>query len=310
MNLVPGFTWHPVDVGNRAARRKGRGHVAHVAVSGSSLLVPGPLNSRPADWHFYLPKVGPGVQMIDLDLQSWSSMNGNGSTTASEAEGGLGTAAQVNAEPWSPDQFESLARILAYENETEGVPLQVMPNSLSSSRGLAPHRWGIDPWRVSGGEVWSSSRGKICPGDAKIAQLPEIVSRANEIVHGSPTPTPPAPSGSVGFSGGLMAPWALPPGHCLGDIKGPANVHGGDPRYDSDQVRWTIEGAQRCWIAAGLVPNVPASEWRTSGWADGKWDAAYSSPVCRAWFARFRPEQPFHDEVWSDDYAFMRGQTF
>jgi hypothetical protein len=189
MNLVPGFIWHPVDVGARARRVKGRGHVAHVAVSGSTLLVPPPLSTRSADWHFYLPKVGTGVQMIDLDLQSWSSYQGNTDTTASEAQGGLGTAADVNAEPWSDDQAESLAQILAHLHRTEGVPIQVMPDSRPGSRGLGYHREGIDPWRVAGGQLWSTHPGKLCPGDRKAAMIPAIVTRAAQLV-AQPTPTP------------------------------------------------------------------------------------------------------------------------
>jgi hypothetical protein len=190
-NIVPGFIWHPIDVGNRAKRVKGRGAVGHVAVSGSVNLVPsGTPATRSADWHWYNPKVGPGIQYIDLDLQCWASGSGNRTLPAFESQGGLGTAAQVNAEPWNDNQIENAARFYAHLVETEGAPLQVMPNSLPGSRGLAGHRHGIDPWRCAGGESWSSSRGKLCPGDAKMAQLPVIVARASEIVHGSPTPTP------------------------------------------------------------------------------------------------------------------------
>jgi N-acetylmuramoyl-L-alanine amidase len=297
-NLVPGFTWHPVDVGRRAARRKGRGHVAHVAVSSSALLVPGPLASRSADWHFYLPKTGPGIQMIDLDLQSWSSSQGNASTTASEAEGGFGSAAEVNAEPWSPDQFENLARILAYENETEGVPLQVMSDSRPASQGLAPHRWGIDPWRVSGGESWSSSRGKICPGDTKVGQLRDIVARAVEIRHGSPAPAPaPAPSGAP-----PRLAWILPPGHYVGAMEGPAQSHGGDARYDSPDVRNLVRNVLQWFVYHGCVPGVPAAQWATTGWTNTGWEGRYTDPVCAAWHARFYPGQPKPTQIWQDDY--------
>lgn len=299
MNIVPGFTWEPVDVGNRAARRKGRGHIAHVAVSGSQNLRPGPLATRPADWHFYLPKIGPGIQQIDLDLQSWSSRDGNGSTTSSEAEGGLGTAAEVNAEPWSPDQFENLARILAYENETERVPLQVMPDSLAGSCGLGYHRLGIDPWRVTGGELWSGSRGKLCPGDGKIAQIPDIVARAVEIRGGSQTPTIPAPLPVKPPPVVQNAPprmgWPFPAGHYVGDRKGPARSHGG---YFAGE-RAFVQNVQQWFIYHGCVPG--QTNWR-SGWADGLFDAPYSTQAARTWHARFYPGQPYPEQIWSDDY--------
>ena len=177
-NIVPGVVWQPIDVGSRAKRRKGRGLVGHVAVSSSKNLVPGPLSSRNADWHFYLPKSGPAIQYIDLDLQCWATGAGNGSLVAFESEGGLGTSAVLNAEPWTDNQLTWAARILRHLHDTEGVPLEVMPDSRPSSRGFATHRLGINPWRVADGEVWSSAYGKECPGNAKVAQAAEIVRRA------------------------------------------------------------------------------------------------------------------------------------
>ena len=183
-NIVPGVVWQPVDVGNRARRIKGRGLCGHVAVSSSKNLAPGPLATRPSDWHFYLPKIGAAIQYIDLDVQCWATGAGNSTMVAFESEGGLGTTAEVNAEPWTANQVEWAANILAHLHNTEGTPLQDMGNSLASSRGFGVHRYGIDPYRVAGGEVWSSSYGKACPGDAKVRQIPAIVARAQEIVNG------------------------------------------------------------------------------------------------------------------------------
>src|SRR5689334_14594944 len=154
-NILPGAVWQPIPVGNRAARRKGRGLVGHVAVSSAKNLTPGPLSSRNADWHFYLPKDGPAIQYIDLDLQCWASGVGNASLVAFESEGGLGTAAQVNAEPWTDNQLDWAARILRHLHDTEGVPLAVMEDSRPGSRGFGTHRLGINPWRVADGELWS-----------------------------------------------------------------------------------------------------------------------------------------------------------
>ena len=186
-NIVPGAVWQPVDVGNRQARIKGRGAVGHVAVSSSPNLVPsGTAATRNADWHFYLPKVGNAdgsvrfFQYIDLDLQCWASMEGNRTLPAWESEGGMGSEAQVNAEPWTENQLQAGAIIYAHLNRTEGAPLQVMPDSRPTSRGLAAHRFGIDPWRVAGGEMWSGP-GKLCPGSEKVDQLAEVIARATVI---------------------------------------------------------------------------------------------------------------------------------
>jgi hypothetical protein len=113
-----------------------------------------------------------------MDLQCWASSAGNASLVAFESEGGLGTSAQLNAEPWTENQCQWAARILRHLHDTEGVPLQAMPDSLPTSRGFGTHRLGISPWRVAGGEVWSSANGKECPGNAKVAQVPHIIELA------------------------------------------------------------------------------------------------------------------------------------
>lgn len=173
-NIVPGVSWQPINIGSRAARRKGRGLCGHVAVSNSKNLVPGPN----ADWHFYLPKDGPAIQYIDLDLQCWASGDGNSTMAAFESEGGMGSTAQVNAEPWTENQLNWAARILRHMHDTEGVPLQVMASSASSERGFGTHRLGVPGYMQPGTEQWSSSAGKLCPGDAKHAQRFEVVRRA------------------------------------------------------------------------------------------------------------------------------------
>lgn len=264
-NLVPGFTWQPIEVNGRAARRKGRGLIGHVAVSGAANLPPsGPSATRGADWHFYLPKTGPGFQYIDLDLQCWASLSGNASMAAFESQGGLGATAQVNAEPWTADQVENAARILAYLNETEGVPLQDMGNSLPTSRGLGVHRYGIDPWRVAGGEMWSNP-GKLCPGDAKVAQIPVIVSRAVEIRGGSPAPTPAPP---VANTYPLRLTWPFGKGQYVGDIKGPANCHGGYYASERPAVRMIQQRLQKL----GYAP-------KASAWADGRYEKPTAAAV-------------------------------
>jgi hypothetical protein len=37
---------------------------------------------------------------------------------------------------------------------------------------------------VPGGEVWTTSPGKVCPGDRRISQIPQIIERAKQIVGG------------------------------------------------------------------------------------------------------------------------------
>lgn len=86
-------------------------------------------------------------------------------------------------------QIEAIAKICVWAYQTHGIPLVACPDSKSFSRGIAYHRQGIDGnWsgyayggRVSGGEVWTKSAGKVCPGDRRIAQVPQIIARARTL---------------------------------------------------------------------------------------------------------------------------------
>jgi len=299
-NLIPGALWQPVDVGNRAARRKGRAVVGHIAVTNSANLRPGALATRASDWHAFLPRAGGIIQQIDLDLQSWATLNGNGSVIAWESEGGVGD--DVNA-PWSDPQVEAAAHLLAYANESEGVPLDVMPDSRPTSRGQGYHRLGVDPWRVSGGELWSSARGKVCPGPARIEQVPVIVSRARELRGGSAGALPvilPAPA--VQPAPAIARPphlgWALPAGHYYGNIGGPSRSHGGYYPTERDAVRVI----QQWLIFRGCVDGVAASSWPISRWADGRWEAPTDAAMTE-WHRRYYPGQPYPAQCWADDLA-------
>ena len=176
--IFPGATWRPMPGSSgRPKRRKGRGVGLHVAVYLGPSIYDINLGTG-NDAHLYVRKDGSVEQNVDLDLVAYAGVDGNSSMIWVETEGGMGTAAQVDAELWTPPQAATLARIARWAHDTEGVPLQVMPDSRPTSRGVGTHRLGIDPWRVAGGESWSSHRGKQCPGAAKVAQVPAIVAAA------------------------------------------------------------------------------------------------------------------------------------
>jgi hypothetical protein len=87
--------------------------------------------------------------------------------------------------PFTDDQCELIAQITAWACKTHGIPAKLAPDSRPTSRGIAWHRQGIDPYRVSGGEKWSDSYGKVCPGDKRIEQIKSvIVPRVQEIMSG------------------------------------------------------------------------------------------------------------------------------
>lgn len=124
-------------------------------------------------------------QSRDTAFRSAANLDGNHRIISIENE----DAAQDV--PLTAEQVEACAQVLAWAHKTHGVPLQLCPDSRPGSRGLAYHRQGIDgnfgppfkfPGRVPGGENWSESFGKVCPRDKRIAQLPDILARAKDIV--------------------------------------------------------------------------------------------------------------------------------
>ena len=143
--------------------------------------------------HFSVKLDGTIMQSRDTKYQSAANLNGNPRIIAIENED---AAKDI---PLTPEQVVSNARILAWVHKTHRTPLQLAPNSRRTSRGLAYHRQGIDGnfggyryrGRVMFGEKWSTSFGKTCPRDKRIAQLPEILRRAKAMV-ATPAPTPAA----------------------------------------------------------------------------------------------------------------------
>lgn len=137
--------------------------------------------------HFSTTADGDILQSRDTLYQSAANLDGNPRVIAIENEDHGprfgGTPHLPEWVPLTPEQVQANAEILKWTHEEHGIPLVLCPDSKPTSRGLAYHRQGIDgnwdnyrfPGRVPGGEVWSSSTGKVCPTDIRIAQLPEIL---------------------------------------------------------------------------------------------------------------------------------------
>jgi hypothetical protein len=108
---------------------------------------------------------------------------------------------------WTNAQLERLADLMAWLSAVEthaacpaswrchqdGIPLEAIPDSRPGRRGIGWHRQGVESspahrpgYRVDGGERWSKSVGKVCPGDRRIAQIPALIERARDIAGGQP----------------------------------------------------------------------------------------------------------------------------
>lgn len=143
--------------------------------------------------HFSTRADGYVWQSRDTRWQSAANYNGNPRVIAIENEDfgpRYGAWSGSNVPGFTPEQIESIAQICAWANRAHNIPLVPCPDSKPGSRGIAYHRQGIDGnWagfayggRVAGGEVWSTSTGKVCPGDRRITQLlTQIIPRARQI---------------------------------------------------------------------------------------------------------------------------------
>ncbi len=106
----------------------------------------------------------------------------------------------------------------------------------------------------------------------------------------SPAPVkPPRPPWPAGFG----------PNDYLGDINGPSNSHGGDPRFDGPDVIAAIRWAQQMLILGGNVPGITDPN---SSWADGRFEQPTVDAVA-AWQRRdWAPQTQFFGQIWADDY--------
>jgi hypothetical protein len=143
--------------------------------------------STRADGHIY--------QSRDTAYRSAANYNGNHRVIAIEnddhgPEFGTWNVNDGHSVPaFTAAQIEAIARICAWAYHAHGIPLVACPDSRPGSRGIAFHRQGINGnWagyayggRVSGGEVWTKADGKVCPGDRRIAQIPQIIARARQL---------------------------------------------------------------------------------------------------------------------------------
>lgn len=168
-------SWYPNAVHKPISRNFGgrrsrtRAVILHVDAGGAASLQ-GWFNNAAsgASSHFHVRYDGVVEQYVDADLTAWTQRAGNSSCIGIETQG-KGDGA------WTAAQLSSLASLVRWLCDRYGIPKRSMGNSLPSSSGIGYHRMGIDPWRVSGGEVWGP-RGKVCPGNLRVDQFPGLVA--------------------------------------------------------------------------------------------------------------------------------------
>lgn len=136
--------------------------------------------------HFGVAGSGRAKQWQDLDYRADANYEGNGRVisieTADVGESFPDWLPDGPVPPWTPAQLDRIVLIVGWCCDRYDIPKRLVADSRSGRRGIAYHRQGIDgnftgPYkgRRGVGERWSVSGGKVCPGDARIRQLIEIV---------------------------------------------------------------------------------------------------------------------------------------
>lgn len=139
--------------------------------------------------HFTTNAGGRIVQRRDSVFQSAACWNGNPDCLAIENEDHGPAFGKWDVDnghavpPFTDEQCESNAEIAAWAHKTHSIPLTLAPNSKPGNRGIAYHRQGC-PGNyagydfggiVAGGTQWTRTSGKVCPGDARIHQIIDVI---------------------------------------------------------------------------------------------------------------------------------------
>lgn len=144
--------------------------------------------------HFGVGGDGAVIQWQDTAFRSAASGAANSRAISIEAadigpEFPKWNTADGNAVPsWNPNQIRSLTSLIAWICKSHSIPCLIVEDSKSTRRGVAYHRLGVPGFAVPGGELWSSARGKVCPGQRRINQIPGIILGAKKILSGTNTP--------------------------------------------------------------------------------------------------------------------------
>jgi hypothetical protein len=124
------------------------------------------------------------AQLVDAFTKADCQYKANGFAASVETQDrGSATLAST---PWSPEQVEQLAGVAAWMHLHPRIRLPLTPATKWDGTGIGPHRQFPE---------WSVYQGKTCPGDARVAQIPQILALANEIAY-STSPEPPTPEES------------------------------------------------------------------------------------------------------------------
>lgn len=150
--------------------------------------------------HFVMDYAGKVTQLVDTKHRANCQVDGNWRLLSCEhadyGEGfptwNLNDGSQVPA--FTDAQVAAEIELQVWMAKTHGFPVWLMESSMSTEKGIGWHKLGVNPYRIAGSEVWSSSYGKQCPGSRRIDQLKNVIFPA---VRARVNPPPKAPTPNV-----------------------------------------------------------------------------------------------------------------
>jgi hypothetical protein len=134
--------------------------------------------------HFGVGHDGKVYQWQDTRLEAHANKEGNRRLISIETEDrGPGFAAWTGGDvpAWTNPQVDAIAHVIARCFLEYDIPITPIPDTRPQRRGVGYHRQGIGSAIVSGGENWSKHKAKACPGNRRIAQIPSVLKRAQDI---------------------------------------------------------------------------------------------------------------------------------
>lgn len=182
--------------------------------------------------HFFNPKAGRLVQLVDTDRVAWAEVDFNDIALSCENEGYSGESLTAN-------QMENIAQLLARAHSVYGVPLSVLDDP--SGGGVIGH-----------GGLGAAGGGHYdCPGNPVLSQRAAIVARAAEIL-AIPTEDDMDMNTPVAFSSNLKAYFDSTGGAGFGDVMKSNFPAGGDAPFGVAE-SWGVMSARAAYLKAAEV---------------------------------------------------------
>ena len=243
----------------------------HTAVTNANSLA-GAFKDGPY-CHFYVRADGTVEQHQDTAYRAAADLQGNDNTVSIETwdayresapnkpipydgNGVSGWRSTSDVPAWTDKQITALIALLQWLWKTHpSIPRKLATDSKigTSSHGVAWHKLGVPSTSgatvsQTGGMLWSTSAGKVCPGARRIAQVPLIFARAA----GTATPTTTTPTGGATMTPQQIQQLLADLSRCLEILKN------ADPLLYGGELRRDIVADLKLVIDEGLTKSTAA----------------------------------------------------